>query len=152
MAEHVYEGMYIFDSNRYGRDANGTAASISGAVEKLGGSMLVNRLWEERRLAYPINGQRKGTYWLSYFKLDSKNITALKRDLALNETVMRSLILKVDPRIVDTLVSHAMAGPTDANRIRRPDAAMGMGMGAPRRSRPAIAEVIEEIPVDEIGN
>ncbi len=119
MAENVYEGMFIFDSNRYSRDPGAAGASISAAIEKLGGSMLVNRLWEERRLAYPINGHRKGTYWLSYFKLDPKHITTLNRDFQLNELVIRSLVLKVDPRIVDALVNHAMAGPTDANRVRR---------------------------------
>ncbi len=149
MAEHVYEGMYIFDSNRYARDPGAAGASIASAIEKLGGSMLVNRLWEERRLAYPINGQRKGTYWLSYFKLDSKHLTTLNRELALNELVMRSLILKVDPRIVDTLVTHAMAGPTDANRIqRRPEAIVGSGDRGRRRDVPAI-----EVPdVEELAN
>jgi len=119
LAENVYEGMFIFDSNRYARDPGAAGASISGAIEKLGGSMLVNRLWEERRLAYPINGHRKGTYWLSYFKLDPKHLVTLKREFQLNELVIRSLILKVDARIVDALVNHAMAGPTEANRVRR---------------------------------
>ena len=37
-------------------------------IEEAGGEMLVSRLWEERRLAYPIEGHRKGTYWLTYFR------------------------------------------------------------------------------------
>lgn len=109
MAQNVYEGLFIFDSNRYGRDPNGVSAQISDFVQKLGGEVLVSRLWEERRLAYPINGQRKGTYWLAYFRIDGKQLSALDRECKLSESIMRSLVIKIDPRIVDALVSHATA-------------------------------------------
>lgn len=118
MAEHVYEGMFIFDSNKYGRDPAGVSGQISETIQKLGGSILANRLWEERRLAYPIGQHRKGTYWLTYFKLDSGKTVELNRDLRLNENVIRSLVLKVEPRLVDVLVQHALAGPA---ALRRPE-------------------------------
>lgn len=110
MALNVYEGLFIFDSNRYSRDPGGVSAQVADFVQKLGGEVLVSRLWEERRLAYPINGQRKGTYWLAYFRLDGKQLTTLERDCQLSESIMRSLVIKIDPRIVDALVSHAQAG------------------------------------------
>ena len=58
MASNVYEGMFIFDSGKYGRDPDGVSGAISRMIEEAGGEMLVSRLWEERRLAYPINGQK----------------------------------------------------------------------------------------------
>ncbi|MGD9722194.1 MAG: 30S ribosomal protein S6 [Pirellulales bacterium] len=117
MAVNVYEGMYILDSNRYARDAAGVAAQIPDMIQKAGGEILASRLWEERRLAYPVNGHRKGTYWLTYFKLDSRELTALTRQCKLNENFLRTLFLKVDARIADALVSHALAGPA---ALRRP--------------------------------
>ena len=48
------------------------SGEIVELIEKAGGEILVSRLWEERRLAYPIKGQRKGTYWLTYFRLDGR--------------------------------------------------------------------------------
>lgn len=116
MAENVYEGMFILDSNRYARDQSGISGQIPEMIQKLGGSMLASRLWEDRRLAYPIDGHRKGTYWLTYFKLDSGQLTALNRQCQLSESIVRVLFLKVDPRIVDALVSHALAGPTAVRR------------------------------------
>jgi small subunit ribosomal protein S6 len=120
LAQNVYEGLVIFDSNRYSRDPGGVSAQISDFVQKLGGEMLVSRLWEERRLAYPIKGQRKGTYWLSYFRLDGKQLTALERECQLSESIMRSLVIKIDPRIVEALVSHATAA-TDPAKARKPE-------------------------------
>src|SRR4029077_11869055 len=108
--------MFILDSNRYARDQAGVSGQILEMLQKLGGEILASRLWEERRLAYPIDGHRKGTYWLTYFKLDSANVTPLNRECQLSESILRTLFLKVEPRIVDALVSHALAGPA----ARRP--------------------------------
>jgi small subunit ribosomal protein S6 len=107
LTRNVYEGMYILDSNRYGRDPEAVSGQIQEMVEKAGGEMLVHRLWEERRLAYPIKGQRKGTYWLTYFRLDSSQLATIRRQCQLNENILRMLFLKVDPRIVEALVTHA---------------------------------------------
>ena len=107
MSTNVYEGMFLLDSNRYARDPNGVSNEIDQIVKKCGGKILVSRLWSEQRLAYPIEGHRKGTYWLTYFKLDSLQQPALNRACQLNDSILRNLILKVDHRLVDTLVSHA---------------------------------------------
>jgi small subunit ribosomal protein S6 len=116
---NVYEGLFIFDSNRYSRDPGGVSAQIGDFVRKLDGEVLVSRLWEERRLAYPINGQRKGTYWLTYFRMEGKHLTTLERECQLSESVMRSLVIKIDPRIVDHLVSHATAVASDPSKARK---------------------------------
>ena len=120
MAVNVYEGMFIFDSNRYARDQVGISGQVAEMVQKLGGEVLASRMWEERRLAYPIDGHRKGTYWLSYFKLDSGQLVALNRQSQLSESILRNLVLKVDPRIADALVSHALAGTIIQRRAPDP--------------------------------
>ncbi len=107
MAANVYEGMYILDSNRYLRDSDGATNQIESMIRKAGGEVLVSRLWEERRLAYPIKGQRKGTYWLIYFRLESGRINEIKRECQITDGILRTLFLKVDPRIVDAVVAHA---------------------------------------------
>ena len=89
MAVNVYEGMFILDSNRYSRDQAGVSGQIPEMIQKLGGEMLASRLWEERRLAYPIDGHRKGAYWLTYFKLDSNQLTNLNRQCQLSESILR---------------------------------------------------------------
>lgn len=110
MAENVYDGLFILDANKYGGDANACGELIKGVVTKAGGEILVSRLWEERRLAYPINGQRKGIYWLTYFKLNTQKITEIERTFSLNDGVLRYMFVRLDPRIVDVLVKHANEG------------------------------------------
>ncbi len=119
MATNVYEGMFILDSGRYGRDPEGASGQIAKVIQEAGGEMLVSRLWEERRLAFSIKGQRKGTYWLTYFRLPPDNLGGIRQRFQLSEGILRMMFLKVDPKIVDTLVAHALAGPASIGAERR---------------------------------
>ena len=108
---NVYEAMIIFDSNRYARERAGMPAEVEKMIQAGAGEVLVSRLWEERRLAYAINGQRKGTYWLIYFRGPSSMLTGLNREWEINEGILRHLVLKVHPHLVDVVLEHAKAGP-----------------------------------------
>ena len=114
MAETVYEGMFLLDSGRYARDPDGVADQIPNMIQEAGGQMLVSRLWEERRLAYPIKGHRKGTYWLTYFRVAGEKLAQINRKCHLSDSVLRVLFLKIDPRIADTLVEYARTGQLKA--------------------------------------
>jgi small subunit ribosomal protein S6 len=110
LALNVYENMVIFDPNKYAQDPGGVSGQIPNLVAKCGGEVLVSRLWQEQRLAFPIDGHKKGAYWLTYFRLDSSKLTEFNRELRINEVVVRSLTLKVEPRLVEALVEHAKGG------------------------------------------
>ncbi len=111
MPRNVYEGLFIFDPVRYAREPEVLSRQINQMIESAGGEVLVSRLWEERRLAYPIKGHRKGAYWLTYFRVDSSRLQELHQASRLNEAILRFMVIKVDPRLVDTLVQHALGGP-----------------------------------------
>ena len=110
MAQNVYECMVIFDPNKYAQNPGGLGETIPELVGRFGGEVLVSRLWQEQKLAYPIGSHKKGAYWLTYFRLDSAKLIELNRELRINETIVRSLTLKVEPRLVDALVEHAKGG------------------------------------------
>ena len=108
---NVYEAMFIFDSNRFARERAGLPAEVEGMIKSGGGEVLVSRLWEERRLAYPISGHRKGTYWLIYFRAPSTVIDPLQRQCEIHEGVLRQLVLKVHPHLVEAVLEHAQQEP-----------------------------------------
>jgi small subunit ribosomal protein S6 len=110
LAQNVYENLVILDSNKYAQNPAEIGAQIPNLVSKFGGEVLVSRLWNEQKLAYPIDGHKKGTYWLTYFRLDSLKLIEFSREIRINETIVREMTLKVDPRLVDALVEHAKGG------------------------------------------
>lgn len=123
----VYEGMFILDAGKYGRDPGGLAQQINDLIGQFGGTVLASRLWDERKLAYPIKGHRKGAYWLTYFRMPGGNLTALERQCEITEDIIRKLILKVDDRIADALVQHALSGEPQRRAAPGPGRAPAAG-------------------------
>lgn len=107
MAATVYEAMFILNANAYARNPGGVGEMIEKLVTDAGGSVLANRLWNEQKLAYAVKGQRKGVYWLTYFQLESTSMPRFNRACQLQEMILRHLAVRIDPRLVETLVAVA---------------------------------------------
>jgi small subunit ribosomal protein S6 len=99
--------MFILDPNSYARDPAGMAQKIQSVTESVGVKILASRLWNEQRLAYAIDGHRKGVYWLIYFELESTSIPKYTRACQLIDQVLRFLTVRIPPRLVDAMVSAA---------------------------------------------
>ncbi len=106
----MYEGMFLIDSNRYASDPDGTQQAVLGMLERVGASVVASRPWQEGKLCYPIEGHRKGLYYLACFKMDGSSMNELTRLSKLNEVVLRQLVLRhpkvIFDAMVDALTSH----------------------------------------------
>ncbi|MFH1731535.1 MAG: 30S ribosomal protein S6 [Planctomycetota bacterium] len=88
--------MFLVDEGRASDNFEVIAAHISGLFERHGAAIDKLEKWDSRRLAYEINGQKRGTYILVKFSADPANIDALRKDCELSNTVMRALLLRED--------------------------------------------------------
>lgn len=107
MSTNTYETLFILDSNHYARDPGGVSKKIETMVTEAGGKVLVSRMWMEQKLAYPIDGHQKGTYWLTYFEMEGPKLAWLKRALQISEPVLRELTIRLDPRLVEPILANA---------------------------------------------
>ncbi len=107
MAEKVYECMFIFNANAYAKNPAAAAKAVQDVTETVNGKLLASRLWNEQKLAYPINGQRKGVYWLAYIEMESTEVTKFNRACKLTDMMLRHLVVGIDPRLVQTMVAVA---------------------------------------------
>ncbi len=128
MAKNTYETLLILDSNHYARDPGGVSKQVSDILTEAGGEVLVNRLWMEQKLAYPIDKHQKGTYWLAYYEIEGVKIPAIDRALHLAESVIRHLTVKLEPRLIEPILANArgesikMSTPTDSNANEQSEA------------------------------
>ncbi len=100
----------------------------------------VSRPWDERRLAYPIKNQKKGLYYLTYFSSEGKNLPNIEHDCALNEMILRMMILKIAPQLVETMLSLAKGEHAVAlHNYQEEPADETAGMMERRRSSPQAA-------------
>ena len=107
MAVNVYECMFILDTTKVAGDIATADKQIRTVLEKHGAEVLVSRPWDERRLAYPINNQKKGLYYMTYFSCEGRNVAEIERDYAITEMIMRMIIIKIDPKMVETMLTLA---------------------------------------------
>ena len=108
MAVNTYEGMFLLDSNKYAANHEGTIAEILALLARVGATVLAQRPWQDTKLTYPIKGQRKGLYFLTYFTLETQQLTELGRLCKLNETILRQMMLKLDPALIQPMVNMAL--------------------------------------------
>lgn len=109
--EHFYEGLFILDSEAYNKNQEGSARQIAETIETLGGKVRVNRIWEERKLAFPIKHRTHGTYWIAYFRIDTSKMVDLNRQFQLNNNILRFQILEIDARLEEEMIRNAERGP-----------------------------------------
>jgi small subunit ribosomal protein S6 len=69
---------------------------IRQMIEKAGGKIIAMKKWDERRLAYEIDKQKRALYILCYFNAPTVNLGQVERACNLNEQIMRVLITKAD--------------------------------------------------------
>ncbi len=87
----TYEGMFLLDAGI--SDFQAACEPVQAVLERSEAETLSMKPWEERRLAYEVNGHRRGMYVLVYFKVDPEKIREIEHDCQLHEQILRILIL-----------------------------------------------------------
>jgi small subunit ribosomal protein S6 len=100
--------MFLLDSNKAAAAWDDTVKQVHDILAKHESEIVASRQWDERRLAYPIEGHKKGTYLLTYFKTDGSKLHDIVADCHLSDVILRELILKVHPKLEEHLVNQAM--------------------------------------------
>ncbi len=90
-----YEAMFLL-SQAVAADLAGAVAHIREILDKAGAQIIAMKKWDERRLAYEIDKQKRGVYILVYFSCNARNIAQIERSSNLSERIMRHLILRAD--------------------------------------------------------
>lgn len=133
MPANVYECMFLLDTNKVAGDVPAAAQQLKQILERNHAEILASRPWDERRLAYPIKGHKKGLYYLTYFKAEGKELKNIEHDFQLAELVLRHMVLHVDPKLVDSHLQlgrdeHALA----LQSVHEPEGGEGNGEAGPR--------------------
>ena len=91
-----YEIMIILDPETDERTANATLEKLLQVVPSSGGSVDKIDIWGKRRLAYDIKKKSEGIYVVVDFNATPATAAELDRQLGLNESILRTKILRKD--------------------------------------------------------
>ena len=98
-----YEGLFLLPQSA-GSDLGGAAELVKGLLDKVGAEIISFKKWDERRLAYEIKGNKRGLYFLCYFKLAGRS-RRLERQCLLSEDMLRHMITRADHLTMEQMQS-----------------------------------------------
>ncbi len=91
-----YEMIYIVDSRLSDGEKGEVAKLVADMVAKAGGKILNSAVWFERqRMAFPLKKAWEGTYYLLNLEGKAPEMAKLRRELQINERILRFLIIRV---------------------------------------------------------
>ena len=103
-----YETLFIVDVSNGEEAAKATVKKFTDIIAK-NAEIVEVADWGKRRLAYPINDMPEGYYTVVTFKAEPAFPAELERLFNIDETVMRSLVLKLEYEAV----AKAVAAPVE---------------------------------------
>ncbi len=82
------------------------------------GEVLYITNWGKKKLAYPIDKQKYGTYILCQYSIDGDKLKTIAQELELNPNVLRFLITKIDEsKILEG--SNELIAEADTSKIKQ---------------------------------
>ena len=129
-----YETLFIVDVSNGEEAAKATVAKFTDIIAK-NAEIVEVADWGKRRLAYPINDMPEGYYTVVTFKAEPAFPAELERLFNIDETVMRSLVLKLEYEAV----AKAVAAPVEEAAVAE-EAAV---------EAPVAEEAATQAPVEE---
>ena len=92
-----YETLYIVDPNLENKSLEKTMNEIGKELEKTKSKIINHRVWGKKRLAYPIERQKYGSYILIQFEGgDQQKMVEYDTWMKLNNSVLRHMTVLLD--------------------------------------------------------
>jgi len=154
MSTRNYEAMFILDTSAPAADFEAVSAQVDAILEKHGATIVQKEKWDERKLAYEIKGQRRGTYYLTYFSALPASIRKINEDVQLSETILRHLVLTIDGPIDEHVAQQAVERERLAEDSRKNAIGGwgGAGGGGRRGDRRGGSRRDDDDPDDELAS
>ncbi|HCD00202.1 MAG TPA: 30S ribosomal protein S6, partial [Planctomycetaceae bacterium] len=114
MAQNYYEGMFLVDSGKFANDSDGVMNHVRELLSKTGAAIREDRVWMDGKLAYPIDGRRRGVHFLVYFQGDGNANTEIARQVRLSDLVLRHIVIRHPEIMWDRLVAAISGGIEDS--------------------------------------
>ena len=90
-----YEAMFLVGQSS-AADLGAVITHIDELLGRCEAKLVSMAKWDERRLAFEIEKQKRGLYILTYFEAPDQKISQLDRDCQMIETIMRLLVTRAD--------------------------------------------------------
>jgi small subunit ribosomal protein S6 len=123
MALNKYEGMFLLDNGKIKSEVQKGIDAIAEVLKKHNANVVKIGKWDERKLAYEIRNQKRGTYVLAHFEAPPEAIDEIKNEMNLSEIISRHLLVRLRTKFPPFMTAQEI------------DAAFGQKEGREREPR-----------------
>ncbi len=102
-----YETMVMLSPDLEEEGVEERIANFEKQITENGGEILDVERWGKKRLAYPINNQRHGIYFVVTYKSEMKTIQEIERQLRLDEDSWRVMTVRQDEALLKKMEINA---------------------------------------------
>ncbi len=124
-----YETLYIVDPNLENKVLEKTIDEIGKELEKTKAKIINHRLWGKKKLAYPIDRQKYGSYIIIQFEGGDQNkMYDYDTWMKLNNTVLRHMTVLLDKKpevYIEEKESKNDEASTDTNQDNEKSSKLG---------------------------
>ncbi len=110
-----YETMVMLSPDLEEEGVEERIENFEKQITDSGGEVLDVDRWGKKRLAYPINNQRHGYYFVVTYKSELKIIQEIERQLRLDEDSWRFMTVRMDPSLLRKLEKNAKSNAARQN-------------------------------------
>ena len=129
-APNTYEAMFLLPPGA-AMEQDGTGLRLCRSIiERHAGEVILIKKWDERKLSYEVNGQKRGTYVIAYFRGPGAIVASIERDVKLNDEILRVMVTQAD-HLNETEMNAVE--PQPIIREERPSWERGFDDRGPRR-------------------
>ncbi|HTV49001.1 MAG TPA: 30S ribosomal protein S6 [Phycisphaerae bacterium] len=144
MAVHTrqYEAMFLLNAGYASGNWEAAKSEVEHILHRANAEILHLRKWDERRLTYPIKGNKRGTYVLAFFRCEGPKVAGIERDVLLSENILRVLVIKAEHltlKDIENMTPQQPIAEDHSGRLHR--------RSGPERNATE-PDAIEEIPVN----
>jgi len=93
-----YETMFIVKPTLTDEETQAEIATVKSNIEKNGGEIVSVEDMGTRQLAYEIQKQKRGYYYVVYYKAPSESVKELERLYRVNENIIRFIFIKSESK------------------------------------------------------
>lgn len=156
-AARLYECMFLISQSE-AASLNTVLDHIREIIGRGDAEIIAMRKWDERRLAFEIDKQKRGVYILCYIKAPGDGLARIERETNLSEHIMRLMVIRADhlsedqARAADDLEGLATEAKLRAEKAaaESSERSSGARLGAPDPAEmPKQEDKQEEAPAEE---
>ncbi|MFQ3548768.1 MAG: 30S ribosomal protein S6 [Armatimonadota bacterium] len=156
--KRYYEALFIVDAKLSDEEVMAIIEKYNTIITEQGGEVLASDKWDRRKLAYEIKGHKDGIYAQINFAGESSVPAELGRVMKISDDVIRHIIIKIDPKLVDmTQIIKPSAEPaidrygrsSEKNSSKKQDSAESKSEEVPAADETPVVEADTDEVVEE---